>query len=74
MPALQGIHVRVAVGHADDRLFEVAVAEADRAQHGAVGRAGNTMGDQLGTTVVGSHGGRFCARRQRPSNAIASGL
>ena len=33
------VHGRVAVGDADDRLLEIAVAEADRAQHRAVGRA-----------------------------------
>ena len=36
-----GVHGGVAVGHADDRLVEVAVGEAHRAQHRAVGRAGH---------------------------------
>src|ERR1700682_2741753 len=39
------IHRRVAVGDADDRLFEIAVAEANGAQHGAVGRAGDAVRD-----------------------------
>ena len=34
----------VAVGDADDGLVEIAVAEADRAQHGAVGRALRRLG------------------------------
>ena len=43
------IHRRVPVGHADDRLLEIAVAEADGAQHRAVGRAGDAVGDQAGS-------------------------
>ena len=45
------IHRRVAVGHADDRLVEVAVAEADGAQHRAVGRAGDALRDESGAAV-----------------------
>jgi hypothetical protein len=36
-----------------DRLVEVAVAESDRAQHGAVGRARVAVGDGLASPVVG---------------------
>ena len=46
MPALHGIHRAVAVGDADDRLVEIVVAEADGAQHRAVGRAGDAVGDE----------------------------
>jgi hypothetical protein len=48
----------VAVGHADDGFLEVPVAEAYRPQHGAVRRAGDAGGDQMGTSVelfVGRH-------------------
>ena len=50
------IHRAVAVGDADDRLLEIAVAETDGAQHGAVGRAGDALSDEPGAAVVG-HGG-----------------
>jgi hypothetical protein len=43
---IAGIHRGVAVGHADDRLVEVAVLEAHGAQHGAIGRARHALGDQ----------------------------
>src|SRR5688500_16698841 len=43
----------MAVGHPDDRLFEVAVAEANRAQHRAVWRAGDAVGNQTGAAVRG---------------------
>ena len=46
MPALHGFMCRVAVGDADDRLLEIAVAEADGAQHRAVGRARDALGDE----------------------------
>ena len=36
----------VAVGDADDGLVEIAVAESDRAQHGAVGSALDALGDE----------------------------
>ena len=48
------IHRAVAVGDADDRLLEIAVAEADGAQHRAVGRAGDALRDQAGAAVVTS--------------------
>ena len=48
----------VAVGDADDRLAEVAVAEADRAQHGAVGRALHAGGDRV-ASETGRHGGEI---------------
>src|SRR6267143_679154 len=41
-----GIHGRVAAGHADDRLVEIAIAEADGTQHCTVGRARDTLGDE----------------------------
>ena len=37
------VHGRVAVGDADDGLVEIAVAETDRAQHRAVGRARDAL-------------------------------
>ena len=52
MPALHGIHRAVAVGDADDRLVEIAVAESDGAQHRAIGRAGDALRDELGAAVV----------------------
>ena len=45
------IHGRMAVGDADDRLVEIAVAEADGAQHRAVGRAGDALGDELTASI-----------------------
>src|SRR6476620_9140539 len=45
----------VTVRHADDRLVEIGVAEADGAQHRAVRRARNDLGDELGATVVVGH-------------------
>ena len=45
----------VAVGHADDGLVEIAVAEADRAQHGAVGSALDALGDQSASFFVDAH-------------------
>src|SRR5262249_20318129 len=35
----------VGVGYTDNRLFEIGVGETDGAQHGAVGRALNAMGN-----------------------------
>jgi Ca-activated chloride channel family protein len=49
---IAGVHRRVAIRHAHDRLVEIAVAEADGAQHRAVGRAGDALRDQPGATVV----------------------
>ena len=49
---IAGIHVGMAVGHADDRLLEIAILEVDRAQHRAVGRAGHARGDQFAAPVV----------------------
>ena len=48
----------VAVRDADDRLAEVAVAEADRAQHGAVGGALHAGGDRV-AAETGRHGGEI---------------
>jgi hypothetical protein len=48
------VHVRVAVGDADDRFFEIAVAETDCAQHGAIGRACDARGDEM-TAFVQCH-------------------
>jgi hypothetical protein len=47
-----GIEGGVPVRDADDRLVEIAVAEADRAQHRAVGRARRALGDELASPVV----------------------
>ena len=44
---------RVAVGDADHRLVEVAVLVADGAQHRAVGRARDALGDDATAAVVG---------------------
>ena len=41
------IHRAVAIGDADDRLLEIAVAKTDGAQHRAIGRAGDTLRDEL---------------------------
>ena len=75
------IHGRVAVGDADDGLVEIAVAEADRAQHRAVGRARDALGDQL-AALVERHGGTpeaatynegvILAYRRAPSHAGSS--
>ena len=46
----------VAVGDADDRLAEVVVAEADGAEHGAVGRALDAGGDGGAAEGVGMRG------------------
>ena len=43
---IAGVHRAVAVGDADDGLLEIAVAEADGAQHRAIGRAGHALGDE----------------------------
>ena len=51
------IHRAVAVGDADDGLVEIGVAEADGAQHRAVGRAGDALRDQPGAAIGGWHGG-----------------
>ena len=45
------IHRRMAVGDADDRLLEIAVAETDRAQHRAVGRARDALRDEMAAFV-----------------------
>ena len=50
-----GRDVAVGVGDAHDRLPEVAVAEADRAQHRAVGGALHALGDEAAPLVLG-HG------------------
>ena len=55
-PGIAGGDGAVAVGDADDRLAEVGVAEADRAEHGAVGRALDALGDGAAAEFVG-HGG-----------------
>ena len=60
------IHRAVAVRDADDRLVEIGVAEADGAQHGAVGGTGDACGDQAGT-AVGRH-------RRTPGRAAAAGV
>ena len=52
----------VSVGDADDRLAEVPVAEADRPEHGAVGRALNALGD-CGAAELGWHGGKLGGTR-----------
>ena len=49
---IAGIHGRMAVGDADDGLAEIAVAKADGAQHGAVGRAGYARGDETASAVI----------------------
>ena len=49
---IAGVHGRMAVGHADDGLAEIAVAKSDGAQHGAVGRAGHALGDQAASAVI----------------------
>ena len=57
----------VAVGDADDRLAEIVVAEADGAQHGAVGRALHAVGDG-GAAEGGGHGGNVvCVGNGRAS-------
>ena len=45
------VHRRVAVRHADDGLVEVAVGEADGAEHRAVGRPGDAVRDEAGASV-----------------------
>ncbi len=47
------IHRAVAVGDADDRLVEIGIAETDGAQHRAVGRAGDALGDDAAAAVAG---------------------
>src|SRR6202790_1572005 len=42
----------MAVGETNDGLVEVSVVEADRAQHGAVRRPGETLGDDAAAAVV----------------------
>ena len=44
-PGVAGRDGAVAVGDPDDRLVEIAVLKPDRAQHGAVGRALDALGD-----------------------------
>ena len=48
---IAGIHRAVAVGHADDRLLEIAVAEADGAQHRAIRRACDALCDESGAAI-----------------------
>ena len=48
---IAGVHRRVAVSDADDGFVEVAVTESHGAQHGPVGGARNTGGDQLAAFI-----------------------
>ena len=66
-PALHGRDGAVAVGDADDGLVEIAVAEADRAQHGAIGSALDALGDQF-AAFIGAH---FFAFWERLSLLVA---
>ena len=59
------IHRAVAVGHADDRLLEIAVAEPHGAQHRAIRGAGDALRDQFGAAVerhAGILGLKRCSR------------
>ena len=59
----------VAVGDPDDRLAEVGVAEADGAEHGAVGRALDAGGDR-GAAEVGGHGGNVAEGERLSSDGV----
>ncbi len=52
-PGIAGVHRGVTVGNPDDRLLEIRISEADRAQHGTIGRARDAMGDDATTAVAG---------------------
>jgi hypothetical protein len=41
----------MAVGDADDGFLEIAVTESNSAQHGPIGRACDTCGDQLAACI-----------------------
>src|SRR5204863_7767587 len=44
-PGIAGIHRAVAVGHADDRLVEIAIGETYGTEHRSVWRAGDSLRD-----------------------------
>ena len=46
------IHRGMAIGDADNGFVEIPILESDRAQHGAVGRARDALGDQAAAAVV----------------------
>jgi hypothetical protein len=54
-------HCAVAVGYTDYGLVEVIVAEADGAEHGAIGRALDALCDEL-AAFIGAHFFAFCER------------
>ena len=46
----------VGFGDADDRLLEIVVAETDGAQHRAIRRARDALGDQAGAAILAHEG------------------
>src|SRR5262249_40624958 len=57
------VHRRVAVCHADDRFFKIAVLEVDGAQHSAVRRARDALRNLPGAPVI-SHDRLLESRRE----------
>jgi len=45
-------HGAIAVGHADNRFVEIAVGETGSAQHGTIGRAFETLGDDVTAIII----------------------
>src|SRR5205823_2566117 len=53
---IAGIHRRMSIGDPDDRFVEITVAEAHCAQHGAIRRTSDALGDDPATAIE-RHGG-----------------